>query len=244
MIRSAGRYAGERGGHAGRRRLSGCLLRPRDGWQSGHDRPIHFSRGECRLLRTLTHLKPRVGSSNLTIHSVLYVSFFSLNFYLPAAITTELVLLNVVTFVNCKLVCFVLGRSVGMPPFHHVVSIFYIHVGNLRIVFINTPMLSFDTLRPRQNCHHSTDDISKCIILNGNVWISLNISLKFVPNVRIKILQNWFRWWLRAGQAIGHYLKHICATRPHWLKGLTFVFVWFHNLRHNLHKAQPLWTLE
>ena len=38
----------------------------------------------------------------------------------------------------------------------------------------------FNTLRPRQNGHHFTDDIFKWIFLNENVWISINISL-FVP---------------------------------------------------------------
>ena len=42
-----------------------------------------------------------------------------------------------------------------------------------------------DALRPRQNCRHFTDAIFKCIFLHENVWISLKISLKFVPKVRI-----------------------------------------------------------
>ena len=29
------------------------------------------------------------------------------------------------------------------------------------------------------------DDIFKCVFLNENIWISIKISLKFVPNVRI-----------------------------------------------------------
>ena len=37
------------------------------------------------------------------------------------------------------------------------------------------------TLRPRQNGRHFSDDIFKWIFLNGNVWISINISRKFVP---------------------------------------------------------------
>ena len=40
-------------------------------------------------------------------------------------------------------------------------------------------------LRPAQNCRHFADDIFKRILLNENVWISLVISLKFVPKVRI-----------------------------------------------------------
>ena len=38
-----------------------------------------------------------------------------------------------------------------------------------------------NTLRPRQNGRHFTDDIFKCILLNENVWIMIKISLKFVP---------------------------------------------------------------
>ena len=39
----------------------------------------------------------------------------------------------------------------------------------------------FNTLRPRQDGRHYPDDIFKCIFLNENVWISIEISLKFVP---------------------------------------------------------------
>ena len=39
----------------------------------------------------------------------------------------------------------------------------------------------FDTLRPRQNVRHFPDDMFKCIFLNENVRISINIPLKFVP---------------------------------------------------------------
>ena len=38
-----------------------------------------------------------------------------------------------------------------------------------------------NTLRPRQNGRNFPDDIFKWIFLNENVWISINISLKFVP---------------------------------------------------------------
>ena len=44
---------------------------------------------------------------------------------------------------------------------------------------------SINTLRLWQNGRHFADDISKCILLNENVWISLKISLKFVPEVPI-----------------------------------------------------------
>ena len=37
-----------------------------------------------------------------------------------------------------------------------------------------------NSLRPRQNRRHFADDIFKCNFLNGNVWILIEISLKFV----------------------------------------------------------------
>ena len=37
-----------------------------------------------------------------------------------------------------------------------------------------------NTLRPRQNRRHFTDDIMKCIFLNENIWIPIEI-FKFVP---------------------------------------------------------------
>ena len=48
-----------------------------------------------------------------------------------------------------------------------------------------TSLLFFNILRPRQNCGHFSNDIFKCIFLNENAWISLKISLKFVPKLRI-----------------------------------------------------------
>ena len=42
-----------------------------------------------------------------------------------------------------------------------------------------------NTLSLRQNGHHFSDDIFKCIFLYEDVWFSLNISLKFVPKFRI-----------------------------------------------------------
>ena len=47
--------------------------------------------------------------------------------------------------------------------------------------------LSINTLRPRQHGRHFADDTFKCffLFLNENVWISINISLKFVPKVPI-----------------------------------------------------------
>ena len=40
-------------------------------------------------------------------------------------------------------------------------------------------------MRLRQNGRHFADNIFKHIFLNENVWISINISLKFVPEGQI-----------------------------------------------------------
>ena len=45
-----------------------------------------------------------------------------------------------------------------------------------------------DMLSPRQNGRHFADNIFKCIFLNENVWIAIDISLKFVHwSVKLKI---------------------------------------------------------
>ena len=45
--------------------------------------------------------------------------------------------------------------------------------------------IPINTLRPRQNGRHFADNIFKCIFLNQNTSISVNISLKLVPEGRI-----------------------------------------------------------
>ena len=40
-------------------------------------------------------------------------------------------------------------------------------------------------MRPKQNGRYYADDIFKCVFLNENTWISIHISLKFVPRSRI-----------------------------------------------------------
>ena len=80
------------------------------------------------------------------------------------------------------------------------------------------------TLRPRQNGHHFTDDIFKCILLNENVWISLKISLKFVPKVRINnipAIVHKMAWRDPVDKPLSEsmmvrLLTHICVTRPQW----------------------------
>ena len=83
----------------------------------------------------------------------------------------------------------------------------------------------FNTLRPRQNYNHFTDDIFKCILLNENVWISLKISLTFVTKVRINnitALVQIIAWRRPGGKPLSEpmmvtLLTHVCVTWPHWV---------------------------
>ena len=78
---------------------------------------------------------------------------------------------------------------------------------------------------PRQNGRHFPDDIFKWIFLNENVWISINISLKFVPrgpiNNIITLVQ--VMAWRRPGDKplsepmMVRSPTHICVTRPQWV---------------------------
>ena len=86
-----------------------------------------------------------------------------------------------------------------------------------------------NTLKPRQNGLHLPDDIFKCIFLNENVWISLNISLKFVPKVPINNIPALvlIMAWRRPGDkplsepVMVSLPTHICVTRPQWVKDQT-----------------------
>ena len=77
-----------------------------------------------------------------------------------------------------------------------------------------------------------SDDILKCIFLNENAWISLQISLTFVPNVRINNLPALVQImaWRQpgdkplSGSMMVSLLTHICVIWPQWVnnKALTF----------------------
>ena len=66
------------------------------------------------------------------------------------------------------------------------------------------------------------DNIFKCIFLNENVLISLKISLKFVPEVRINnipALVQRMAWRWSGAKPLSepmmvNFLKHICITLP------------------------------
>ena len=82
-----------------------------------------------------------------------------------------------------------------------------------------------NTLRPRQNGRHFPD-IFEWIFWNENVWISINISLKFVPRGPINNIPTLLQVmaWRRPGDKplskpmMVRLTTHICVTRPQWVK--------------------------
>ena len=79
---------------------------------------------------------------------------------------------------------------------------------------------------PGQNGHQFADDIFKCIFMNKDVWILINIALKFVPEGQINnitILIQILAWHQPGDKPLSEsmmfrLLTHICVTRPQWVK--------------------------
>ena len=84
-----------------------------------------------------------------------------------------------------------------------------------------------NTLRPRQDGRHFADDIFKCIFLNEDIWILINISLKFVlkgPINNITALVQIMAWRHPGDKPLSEpmimsLMTHICITRPWWVNG-------------------------
>ena len=82
-----------------------------------------------------------------------------------------------------------------------------------------------NTLWPRQNGRHFAQDIFKCIFLSENVWIPINISLKFVPKGQINDAPSLVQImaWRRPGDkplsepVMVSLPTHICVTRLQWV---------------------------
>ena len=109
-----------------------------------------------------------------------------------------------------------------------------------------------NTLRPRQNGCHFPDDIFKWIFLNENVWISLEIPLKFVPRGPINNIPALVQVmaWRRPGEKplsepmLVFVPTHICVTRPQWFnifiqkpysRSHCFSFFVLNNISRHLH---------
>ena len=85
---------------------------------------------------------------------------------------------------------------------------------------------SLNTLTARQNGCHFADNIFKCIFLNENAWISIKISLKYVPKGPINNIPSLLQImaWHRPGDKplsepmMVKLPTHICVTQPQWFK--------------------------
>ena len=83
-----------------------------------------------------------------------------------------------------------------------------------------------NTLRPRRIEQHFADDIFKRIFFNENLWISIKISLKFVPKGpinNIPTLVQIMAWRLSGDKPLFESMMislptHICVTQPQWVK--------------------------
>ena len=81
-----------------------------------------------------------------------------------------------------------------------------------------------NTLRPGQNGRHFADDVFKCIFLDENEWISLNISLKFVPTGpinNIPLLVQIMAWRRPGDKPLSEPMMVILLTHIRWVKNLT-----------------------
>ena len=94
---------------------------------------------------------------------------------------------------------------------------------------------AINTSRPKWNGQHFADDIFKRIFVNENVWISIKISLKFVPKGPINNIASLIQImaWCRPGDKplselmMVRLLTHICVPRPQgvnidWWRSLSY----------------------
>ena len=108
--------------------------------------------------------------------------------------------------------------------------------GTHRPCHVHLIVIAFNTLRARQDGRHFPEDILKWIFLNENLWISLKISLKFVPKVQIDnipALVQIMAWRCSGDKPLSEPMMvslptHICVTRPQWVKFNTLCPVGFY----------------
>ena len=106
---------------------------------------------------------------------------------------------------------------------------------------------SFNTLRSWQNGHYFLNGIFKCIFLNGNVWISIRISLRFVCQgpfnnipamVQIMVCRRPSDKPL-SGSMMVRLPTHIYVTRPRLLGLLNWKWVSWLNIKITWCYMQP-----
>ena len=89
-------------------------------------------------------------------------------------------------------------------------------------MYKNGPWLyhdKFNTLRPRQNgCHFP--DICKWFFLNENVWISIKITLKFVPGGPINNIPALVQIMAWRRPDTKPFSETMMVSLPHWVNSL------------------------
>ena len=99
-----------------------------------------------------------------------------------------------------------------------------------------------NTLRQRRNEQHFADDIFKRIFFNENAWISIKISLKFVPKGPINNIPALVQImaWRRSGDKplsepmMVSLPTHICVIRPQWIKNKARMNAFLTHFKQNL----------
>ena len=128
-------------------------------------------------------------------------------------------------------------RTSAKWAFMLAISSFYI--GNrsefLTEVYVTLNTWVLNTLRPRQNGRHFAEDTFKRIFFNENVWISIKISLTYVPKGPIYNIPALVQImaWRRPGDKplfepmMDSLPTHICVTQRQWVK----VWCWWYQLK-------------
>ena len=110
----------------------------------------------------------------------------------------------------------------------------------------------FNTLRPRQNYRRCADDTFKCIFLTGNVIISIQISLKFIPKGPINNIPALVQIiaWRRLGDKplsepmMVRLLMHIYVTRLNQFSQMRSAFfkanISRHTTVHGIHRLTTI----
>ena len=102
---------------------------------------------------------------------------------------------------------------------------------------------TLNTLRPRQNGRLFADDVFKCIFLNENAWISLKISLRYVPKGlinNIPALVQLMAWRRPGDKPLSEPMMvslptHICVTRPQWVNVTVIIsYPWSYPIQTNI----------
>ena len=91
--------------------------------------------------------------------------------------------------------------------------------------YICLKLFAINSLRPRRNRRHFANDIFKHIFLYENIWISIEISLKFVSKVpinNIPALAQIMAWRRLGDKPLSEPMlvrlpTRICVTRPQWV---------------------------